>query len=165
VPAHPAVRKHDAMRNHVLVPVLASIVAAAAVGFVWAQSTPVAYEIVGDGIPEPLTDQPGDPVRGEIIVRDARNATCLICHTMPIPDEPDQGNIGPDLAGVGDRYTAAQLRLRLVDPKILNPYTVMPAYYSLRNLNRVQALYAGQTVYSAQDIEDVVAYLLTLRGP
>jgi sulfur-oxidizing protein SoxX len=84
---------------------------------------------------------------------------------MPIPDEPDPGNIGPDLAGIATRYTAAELRLRLVDPKIINPSTVMPAYYSLRNLKRVEEQYVGQTIYSAQDIEDVVAFLLTLTEP
>lgn len=150
------------MRKSAIVPVLASIAAIVAVGAVWAQSGLVPYRIVDGGIPEPLTDQPGDPLRGEVVLRDARNATCLICHHMPIADEPDQGNLGPDLAGVANRYTAAELRLRLVDPKAINPDTVMPAYYSLGNLNRVQALYEGQTIYSAQDIEDVLAYLLTL---
>lgn len=124
----------------------------------------VDYEVVDGGIPEPLTDQPGDSFRGWQIVRDASNATCLICHAMPIPDEPNHGNIGPDLTNVGERFTAAQLRLRIVDPKMINPATVMPSYYRLRDLNDVEAQYAGQTIYSAQDVEDVVAYLLTLRG-
>jgi sulfur-oxidizing protein SoxX len=126
------------------------------------QSEPAAYEIVDGGIPLPLTDQPGDPIRGELVARDAANATCLICHQMPIPDEPNPGHIGPNLAGVGSRYSAAELRLRLVDPKFLNPDTVMPAYYSVAGLTRVQEQYAGQPIYSAQDIEDVVAFLMTL---
>ncbi len=105
---------------------------------------------------------PGDPVRGERIVRDANNATCLICHALPIPDEPDPGDIGPPLHGVGSRYTAGELRLRLVDPKQFNPETVMPSYYRRDGLHRVAAEYEGQTIYRAQEIEDVVAWLLTL---
>ena len=149
-----------------VVGIIASVVvAAAAISTSWAQPDLVPFQIVDGGIPDPLTDEPGNRFRGELIVRDAANASCLICHSMPIPDEPDPGNIGPDLAGIGARYTAAELRLRLVDPKIINPATVMPSYYSLRNLNRVEEQYVGQTIYSAQDIEDVVAFLLTLTEP
>lgn len=123
---------------------------------------PVKYEIVDFGIPKPLTADPGDPERGWTVVQDASNATCLICHTMPMPWQPDHGNLAPDLAGVGSRYTAAELRLRLVDPKSLNPDTIMPSYYRIEGLNRVQVKYQGQTVYSPQDVEDVIAFLLTL---
>ena len=127
-----------------------------------AQPQAALYEIVDDGIPRPLTEEPGNRFRGELIVRNAANASCLICHQMPIPDEPNPGNIGPDLAGITDRVTEAQLRLRVVDPKVFNPATVMPAYFSLRNLNRVEGQYVGQTIYSAQDVEDVIAFLMTL---
>lgn len=125
----------------------------------------VPYRIEGLEIPEPLTDTPGDPARGGRIVRDAANATCLICHALPIPEEPDPGNIGPPLAGVGSRYTAGELRLRLVDPKVINPDTPMPAYYKVEGLYRVEGEYRGKPIYSAQDIEDVIAYLLTLTDP
>lgn len=125
----------------------------------------VGYEIVGFEIPRPLTAQRGDAERGRAIVRDAANASCLICHHMPIPEEPDHGNIGPDLAGVAARYSEGELRLRVVDPKFLNPNTVMPAYYSTQGLNRVETEYLGRTIYSAQDVEDVVAYLLSLNPP
>ncbi|MHA1559236.1 MAG: sulfur oxidation c-type cytochrome SoxX [Alphaproteobacteria bacterium] len=150
------------MRTSAVIAMFAFAAGVAAVGSVWGQSEPVTYEIIDGGIPEPLTDQPGDPLRGELIARDAANATCLICHQMPIPEEPDPGNIGPDLAGVGARYTEAELRLRIVDPKVLNPDTVMPGYYSLRGLARVQEQYVGETIYSSQDVEDVIAYLMTL---
>lgn len=120
------------------------------------------FEIVGLEIPEPLTDNPGDPINGKRIVTDATNATCLICHPMPIPEQPDAGNLAPDLTGVGSRYTAAELRLRIVDPKVVNPDTIMPAYYRLSGFTRVQPEFAGQTVYGAQDVEDAIAYLLTL---
>lgn len=134
-----------------------------------AGSTPAAepypVEVVGDGIPAPIGGLTGDATRGETVARNAANATCLICHALPIADEPDPGNIGPDLSGVGSRYSEAQLRLRLVDPKRINPDTVMPAYYRIEGLNRVLAVHQGQTIYSAQEVEDVVAYLMTLTEP
>lgn len=120
------------------------------------------YEIVDLAIPRSLTGTVGDPERGERIVRDADNATCLICHAIPIKGEPDPGNIGPPLDGVGSRYTAGELRLRLVEPQFLNPETVMPSYYRSDGLHRVAAEYEGRTVYDASEIEDVIAYLMTL---
>ena len=99
---------------------------------------------------------------GERIVRDADNPTCLICHPLPIPGEPDPGNIGPSLRGVGSRYSAGQLRLRLVDPKLLNADTAVPSYYKVDGLHEVAPEYQGKAIYSARDVEDVVAYLLTL---
>ena len=109
-----------------------------------------------------LTGSPGNPMRGEQLVRDTDRATCLICHDMPIEGEPDPGNIGPPLAGVALRYSAGELRLRLVDPKLFNPDTIMPSYFRLDDLYRVAQEYRNRSIYSAQDIEDVVAYLLTL---
>ena len=121
------------------------------------------YRVEGLSIPEPLTDSPGNPDRGRQIVRDITNATCLICHAMPIPEEPDHGNIGPPLDGVGSRYDAGELRLRLVDPKAINPDTIMPSYYRTEGLYRVREQFRGRPIYTAQQIEDVVAYLTTLK--
>lgn len=112
----------------------------------------------------PLTDVPGDSARGLATVRDATIATCLICHAMPIPQEPNHGNLGPPLEGVGDRYSEGELRLRIVDAKKLNPDTIMPAYFRVEGLYRVDAPYAGKTIYTAQQVEDVVAYLMTLKA-
>ena len=120
------------------------------------------YRVVDLSVPESLTGRPGDRLRGERIVRDADNATCLICHAIPLPNEPDPGNLGPPLKGVGSRYTAGELRLRLIDPKIVNPDTVMPSYYKREGLRRVAPEYRNQSIYSAEDIEDVIAFLLTL---
>ena len=114
---------------------------------------------------QPLTGVAGDPVRGRQVVRDLEKATCLICHRMPIPEEPNHGDIGPPLAGIGARLTPAELRQRIVDPTVANPRTVMPAYFRRDGLNRVLARFAGQTIYAAQDVEDVVAYLATLTEP
>jgi sulfur-oxidizing protein SoxX len=134
---------------------------AAALAIVTALVSPASAQDIG----MPLTQIPGDPVRGRSVVRDLEKATCLICHAMPIPEEPNHGDIGPPLAGVGSRLTAVQLRQRIIDPMAVNPATVMPSYYRREGLNRVLARFAGQTIYTAQDVEDVVAYLATLREP
>jgi sulfur-oxidizing protein SoxX len=123
----------------------------------------VSYTIVDGAIPTPLTDAPGNPERGKLTVRDVDNVTCLICHSMPIPEEPNHGAIGPPLAGVGSRYTPGELRLRVVNPKALNPDTIMPAYYRTEGLNRVLDLYRDKPIYNAQQVEDVVAYLVSLK--
>ena len=112
----------------------------------------------------PLTALPGDPARGRLVVRDTGKATCLICHAMPIPEEPDHGTIGPPLQGIARRSTAPALRQRIVDATAVNPDTLMPPYFRSTGFHRVLARFDGQSIYSAQDVEDVVAYLLTLTG-
>jgi sulfur-oxidizing protein SoxX len=121
------------------------------------------YRITNGAIEEPLTAAPGNPALGRQIVRDLAHASCLICHAMPIPEEPDHGAIGPPLDGVGRRYAPGELRLRLVDPKYFNADTIMPSYWRVRGLNRVQTSYVGRPIYTAQQIEDVVAYLSSLK--
>ena len=110
-----------------------------------------------------LTGQPGDPARGRAIVADRQRGLCLLCHTAPIPEERFQGNLAPDLAGSGSRWTEGELRLRLMDSRRLNPDSIMPSYYRTEGLHRVGPAFQGRTVLGAQEIEDVVAYLLTLR--
>jgi sulfur-oxidizing protein SoxX len=123
----------------------------------------MSYDIVKGAIPAPLTNRSGDPERGRRIVLDSEKGDCIVCHAMPLPDRQFHGTIGPPLDGVGNRYSAEELRLRLVDPKELNPQTVMPAYYKTKNLYRVLERYRGKPILTAQEIEDVVAYLLTLK--
>jgi L-cysteine S-thiosulfotransferase len=129
------------------------------------QSSIIGYRIINSAIPEPLTDQSGDAVRGRRIVLDREGGDCLICHAMPLPQRQFHGTIGPPLDGVGSRYSAGELRLRLVDSKALNPDTIMPAYYRVEGLHRVYERYRGKPILTAQQIEDVVAYLLTLQSP
>lgn len=124
----------------------------------------VDYEVRDGAIPAPLTDRPGVPERGRAIVLDPERGNCMICHPMPIAEAAFQGNVGPDLAGVGRRYTLGELRLRVVDPKRLNPETTMPAYHRVDGLHRVLDRYRGRPILTAQEVEDVVAYLATLKG-
>lgn len=122
---------------------------------------PVA--IVGDAIPVSLTDRPGDPVRGRALVVDRRTGLCLLCHAGPFPEERFQGTLAPDLGGAGSRWSTGQLRLRLVDSRRLNPESIMPAYYRVEDLERVGAAWRDRPLLTAQEIEDVVAFLATLR--
>ena len=129
-----------------------------------ASAQPVAsFTVVGDGIARPLTGEPGVPARGRAIVASRQTGLCLLCHVAPIPEERFQGDLAPDLAGVGSRYTEAQLRLRVVDPRRVNPSSFMPAFHSLANPSRVGAAWVGKPILSARQVEDVVAYLATLR--
>ena len=145
-------------------------VAAVAVG-VWIGVPPAAarepagmrrYEVSGDAIPKPLTDTPGDAARGRLIIGDRALGLCLLCHRGPFPGEA-QGSLAPDLAGAGARWSEGQLRLRIVDARRLNPATIMPAYYRVDGLERVGTSWRNQPVLDAQQVEDVVAFLRTLR--
>jgi sulfur-oxidizing protein SoxX len=116
------------------------------------------------GMAAPLTAEAGDAARGRAIVANRQLGLCLLCHTGPIPEERFQGNLAPPLDGAGDRSTPAQLRQRLVDASRLNPATIMPSYYKTEGLARVSPAHQGKTILTAQQIEDVVAYLQTLRA-
>ena len=122
-----------------------------------------SYAVVGDAIPKPLTDTPGDPVRGRAIVADRQVGLCLLCHTGPFPEERFQGSLAPDLGGAGARWSTGQLRLRIVDGRRLNAQSLMPAYNRIDGLARVGAGWQGKPVLVAQQVEDVVAFLATLR--
>jgi sulfur-oxidizing protein SoxX len=125
----------------------------------------VAYTVADGGIAAPLTGRPGDPARGRQIVASRQVGTCLLCHAAPIPEERFQGTIGPDLGGVGGRLSEAKIRLRVVDPSRVVEGTLMPAYYSLEGLTRVGKPWQGKPILTAEQVEDVVAYLTTLRDP
>lgn len=123
-----------------------------------------SHAIVGDGIPAALNGAVGDMARGRAIVADRRIGLCLLCHAAPIPEQRFQGNLGPNLDGVGARWSVAQLRLRLVDARRLNPASIMPSYYRVEGLARVAPALRGKPILSAQQIEDVVAYLASLQA-
>jgi len=120
------------------------------------------YAVVGDAIPQSLTGVPGDAVRGRALVLE-RSSTCILCHSGPFQETRFQGDLAPSLSGAGGRWSAGQLRLRLVDASSLNPATIMPSYYRLDGLVRVGAAWRGKPILSAEQIEDMVAYLASLR--
>lgn len=121
------------------------------------------YIVVGDAIPGALTGAKGDAERGRGIVVNRQVGLCLLCHTGPFPEERFQGTLAPDLKGTGARWSEGQLRLRIVDASRLNPDTIMPPYYRIEGLIRVAPAFQGKTILTAEQIEDVVAYLATLR--
>lgn len=118
--------------------------------------------VTADGLPAPLTDTPGDAARGRAIVADRERGLCLLCHTAPIPEATFQGNLAPDLAGVGARLDVAALRLRMVDSRRIKPNTIMPPYHSTEGFQRVGQRWQGEPILTAQEVEDVVTYLTTL---
>ncbi|MBB4287702.1 sulfur oxidation c-type cytochrome SoxX [Roseospira goensis] len=145
------------------------LLAAAALGLAAAappaQAAGVVEYAVVDGytIPEPLTETPGDPVMGRKWAINRKLGNCLSCHQMPIPEEQFHGETGPALYGVGDVYSEGELRLRIVDPKALNPYSMMPSFHKVAGLNRVLDGFENKPILNAQQIEDIVAYLMTLK--
>jgi L-cysteine S-thiosulfotransferase len=120
------------------------------------------YTVVGDAIPDSLTKARGDIARGRALVVD-RTSTCILCHNGPFPELKFQGDLAPGLAGSGSRWSEGQLRLRLVDASRLNAATIMPSYYRVDGLHRVGPAWRGRPILSAEQIEDIVAYLVTLR--
>jgi sulfur-oxidizing protein SoxX len=146
------------MRRHILL--VAALIA------IWspaaAQDVLVPYEVVGNAIPKPLTAIQSDPVNGRALVV-KRETTCLLCHSGPFPDQRFQGNLSPDLTGTGSRWTEGELRLRMVDASRLNEATIMPPFYRIDGLNRVARNLRGKPILSAQELEDVVAFLVTLK--
>lgn len=119
-----------------------------------------------DAIDGPLSGRPGDPARGERLVADRPKSLCTLCHSGPFPAPHLHGSIAPDLTGVGGRLTEGQIRLRVADMKRLNPASIMPAYGRPADddpQRRVAAAWRGRPLLEAGDIEDIVAYLVTLK--
>lgn len=123
----------------------------------------VKYEIVDeDSIPRSLTGMPGDPAKGKKWAIAGRLGHCIACHVMPV-DQPYMGEVGPSLVGVASRYTAGEIRMLIVNPKVVNEDTMMPAFYKADGFHRVRKAFVGKTMLSAEQVEDIVAYLLTLK--
>jgi sulfur-oxidizing protein SoxX len=142
------------------------VVVALALALLPGGATAGSYGVVGDTIPAPLAGTPGDAARGRALVLNRHVGLCLLCHSGPFPEERQQGTLAPDLRGVGARLSAAQLRLRIADSGRVTPSTIMPAYYranGTEGLVRVAPAFRGRTLFDAQQVEDVVAFLATLR--
>lgn len=116
-------------------------------------------------INQPLGGLQGDSHRGRLIAIKRSKGSCLSCHQLPIPELEFHGTLGPSLIGIASRLSEGEIRLRIVDEKQINPATVMPGYYrDPKHFNQVAEQYAGKTILTAQEVEDVVAYLMTLGG-
>ncbi len=125
-----------------------------------------AVVVVGDGIPQPLSATAGDVERGRSIAASRQQGLCLLCHNGPgeaFPQERQFGTLAPSLAGAGTRWTEAQLRLRIVDSQRLNPQSLMPAFHRTEGLHQVAPAWQDKPVLDAQQVEDVVAFLRTLK--
>jgi sulfur-oxidizing protein SoxX len=142
---------------------LLDVVVALSVPAASAQEGAQPYAVVRDAIPRPLASRPGDATRGRAIVANRSVGLCLLCHSGPIPEERFQGTLAPSLAGAGTRWSQAQLRLRIADGARLNPDTIMPPYYRTTDLQHVAKGFEGKTILTAEQVEDVVAYLATLK--
>ncbi len=124
----------------------------------------VEWKVTDLKIQEPLAGLEGDPRWGRTVAITPTKGNCLACHALPIAEQEFHGTVGPPLEGVASRYTEAQLRLLLVDIKQLKPTTPMPSFHkNPAELHRVAERFRGKTVLTAQEIEDVVAYLTTLK--
>lgn len=129
-----------------------------------ALASAVSFTVVGDGIPEPLTATPGDAARGRAVVTNRQVGLCLLCHSGPFPEERAQGNMAGNLSGSGNRWSAAQLRLRVADARRLNPASLMPRFHVVDEQAALVARnWQGKPVLDAQQVEDVVAFLATLK--
>ncbi len=135
------------------------LVAMAVANTAMAQSVIVA----GDAVPQSLTGSAGDAARGRAIIVDRQKGFCLLCHGGPFSEEPLQGNLAPSLAGAGSRWTEGQLRLRLMDNKRVNADSIMPAYHRIEGLQRVAPAWRDKPILSAQEIEDMLAFLKGLK--
>jgi sulfur-oxidizing protein SoxX len=122
-----------------------------------------AQVITGDSIFESLAPEPGNPARGRAIVASRQTGLCLLCHSGPFPEERFQGTLAPDLAASSSGLSAEQLRARIVDPGRFMPNTIMPSYFRTEGFTRIAPQFAGKTILTAQEIEDVVAFLVSLK--
>lgn len=149
-----------------------SVLAVAALGVTTAQSASmvirdpglVPYTIVDDNsIPKSLTGKAGDPANGRKLAINRKKGNCLACHAMPIPEQQFHGETAPSLYGVGKRLSEGELRLQLVNSKVTNESTLMPSFYRTHGFSKVLKKFQGKSILEAQDVEDIVAYLMTLK--
>ena len=116
------------------------------------------------GIPNSLTGRPGDPVRGKKLALNRKKGNCLACHRISaLSNYLFHGEVGPKLDGVGKRYPEAILRQLLVDSRVYYPKTLMPSFYVKSDaFHDVAPKFRGKTILTAQEVEDIVAFMKTL---
>jgi L-cysteine S-thiosulfotransferase len=123
----------------------------------------IDFRIENDGISLALGGLTGDATRGRSIVINRQKGLCLLCHSGPFPEEKFQGNLAPSLSGTGARLTLGQIRLRVVNNQLVNKNSIMPAYYHTENRTLVARNLRDKTILTAQETEDVVAFIATLK--
>lgn len=128
-----------------------------------AEKMMMKYMVKDGAIAKSLTGKPGNVANGRKLAINRKQGNCLACHVMPIPEQPYHGKIGPELNGVASRLSEGEVRLRIVNPKVLNPESIMPAFYRKDGFHRVLKKFKGKTMLSAQQVEDLVAYTMTLK--
>ncbi len=121
------------------------------------------YTITNGAIPAALEGMVGNAARGRAIVASRQKGLCLLCHSGPFPEERFQGDLAPSLAGAGSRSSEGELRLRMVDSRMTHPTSIMPAYHDTERLVRIGRSFAGKPILTAQEVEDVVAFLKDLK--
>ena len=159
-------RRREALRHRFLATVALGVALSSVIGLSSVADAPklVNYKIVDEiSIPKSLTGKAGNAEKGRKLAIHRKKGNCLACHKMPIPEQQFHGTIGPDLVGVGSRYSAGELRLRLVDSKVINEDTIMPSFYRNTGYTAVLKKFKGKTLISAQGVEDILAYLMTLK--
>jgi monoheme cytochrome SoxX (sulfur oxidation) len=125
---------------------------------------PIRLDVVNDSLPKSLTGAPGDAAAGKKVFLTRTLGNCLACHQVTsLKSEEFHGEFGPSLDGVAGRYSEAQLRLIVADPKRVFTDTVMPAFFKNDGLSRVRPQFVGKSILTAAQVEDVVAYLKTLN--
>ncbi len=138
----------------------------------WAQAAPAAspppplvkFEIKNNKVDVSLTGKPGDPAKGQAVMVNRQLGNCLACHAVEkLNKEPFHGNVGPSLDGVASRMSEGEIRLRVIDGTKVNAETMMPPFYRVDGLNRVIPRFQGRTILTPEQVEDVVAFLVTIK--
>ncbi|WNJ98904.1 sulfur oxidation c-type cytochrome SoxX [Thalassospiraceae bacterium LMO-JJ14] len=124
----------------------------------------VKYEVVDNSVNKSLTGKAGDPQKGVKTFTNRKLGNCLACHQVTaLSAQPFHGEIGPSLDGVAGRYSEGQLRMQVINAKVINPDTIMPAFYRVNGFHRVLDKFKDKPILNAEEVEDVVAYLKTLK--
>ncbi|MEM7425932.1 MAG: sulfur oxidation c-type cytochrome SoxX [Pseudomonadota bacterium] len=124
----------------------------------------VKYKVDDEAIKASLTGKAGDPANGKKVFLNRKKGNCLACHVVSsLKDQPFHGEVGPPLDGTASRWSEGELRLRIVNPKLLNEDTIMPSFYKTDGFHRVLKKFKGKSVISAQEVEDVLAYIMTFK--
>ena len=157
-----------AHRISLALPLIAALAGSAmTIGISAAETGPgklAKFPVIADGIPEAIGGITGDAERGRMLILGRESANCVLCHALPDPGVRFSGDVGPPLGGVARTFSVAQLRLRVVDSMRVNPTTIMPSYYRIEGLDRVAGAYRGKPILTAEQVEDIVAYLATLKN-